>query len=171
MNRFSKLYRVMVQAPPEYRLDTEALNNMFVRNDKEEMTPVGQYLKLTRVYGAETLSCFNLFSAINVNGIPADGYSTGQAIQALREVAEETLPAGYGYEFGGMSREEASTGSSTTIIFVICVVFIYLILCALYESLLYRLQSFSRFRSVLPVASYLPKCLVWRITFICKSVC
>ena len=135
MNRFSKLYRVMVQAPPEYRLDTEALNNMFVRNDKEEMTPVGQYLKLTRVYGAETLSRFNLFSAINVNGIPADGYSTGQAIQALREVAEETLPAGYGYEFGGMSREEASTGSSTTIIFVICVVFIYLILCALYESL------------------------------------
>jgi len=135
MNRFSKLYRVMVQASPEYRLDTEALNNMFVRNDEGEMSPVGQYLKLTRVYGAETLSRFNLFSAISVNGTPADGYSTGQAIQAVREVAAETLPAGYGYEFGGMSREEASTGSSTTIIFVICIVFIYLILCALYESL------------------------------------
>ena len=135
MNRFSKLYRVMVQASPEYRLDTESLNNMFVRNSSGEMSPIGQYLKLTRVYGAETLSRFNLFSAISVNGTPAAGYSSGQAIQAVREVAAEALPAGYGFEFGGMSREEASTGSSTTIIFVICVVFIYLLLCALYESL------------------------------------
>lgn len=135
MNRFSKLYRVMVQAAPEYRLDTESLKNMFVRNASGEMSPVSQYLTLTRVYGAETLSRFNLFSAISVNGTPANGYSSGQAIQAVREVAAETLPAGYGYEFGGMSREEASTGSSTTVIFIICIVFIYLILCALYESL------------------------------------
>ena len=135
MNRFSKLYRVMVQASPEYRLDTEALNNMFVRNSDGEMSPVSQYLTLTRVYGAETLTRFNLFSAISINGMPASGYSSGQAIQAVREVAAETLPAGYGFEFGGMAREEAGTGSSTTIIFVICVVFIYLILCALYESL------------------------------------
>ena len=135
MNRFSKLYRVMVQAAPEYRLDTESLKNMFVRNSSGEMSPVSQYLTLTRVYGAETLSRFNLFSAISVNGTPANGYSSGQAIQVVREVAAETLPAGYGYEFGGMSREEASTGSSTTVIFIICIVFIYLILCALYESL------------------------------------
>ena len=135
MNRFSKLYRVMVQASPEYRLDTESLKNMFVRNSSGEMSPVSQYLTLTRVYGAETLSRFNLFSAISVNGTPAQGYSSGQAIQAVREVAAETLPAGYGYEFGGMSREEASTGNSTTVIFIICIVFIYLILCALYESL------------------------------------
>ena len=135
MNRFSKLYRVMVQASPEFRLDTEALNNMFVRNSDGEMSPVSQYLTLTRVYGAETLSRFNLFSAISVNGTPAAGYSSGQAIQAVREVAEETLPEGYGFEFGGMSREEASSGSNTTLVFVICVVFIYLILCALYESL------------------------------------
>ncbi len=135
MNRFSKLYRVMVQAAPEFRLDTESLKNMFVRNSSGEMSPVSQYLTLTRVYGAETLSRFNLFSAISVNGTPANGYSSGQAIQAVREVAAETLPAGYGYEFGGMSREEASTGSSTTVIFIICIVFIYLILCALYESL------------------------------------
>ena len=135
MNRFSKLYRVMVQAAPEYRLDTESLKNMFVRNSSGEMSPVSQYLTLTRVYGAETLSRFNLFSAISVNGTPANGYSSGQAIQAVREVAAEALPAGYGYEFGGMSREEASTGSSTTVIFIICIVFIYLILCALYESL------------------------------------
>ena len=135
MNRFSKLYRVMVQASPEYRLDTDALSNMFVRNDKGEMSPINQYLTLTRVYGAQSLSRFNLFSAISVNGSAAEGYSSGEAIEAVREVAAETLPAGYGYEFGGMSREEASTGSSTAMTFVICVVFIYLILCALYESM------------------------------------
>ena len=88
MNRFSKLYRVMVQASPEFRLDTEALNNMFVRNSDGEMSPVSQYLTLTRVYGAESLTRFNLFSAISVNGAPADGYSSGQAIQVVREVAE-----------------------------------------------------------------------------------
>ena len=135
MNRFSKLYRVMVQASPEFRLDTEALNNMFVRNSDGEMSPISQYLTLTRVYGSETLTRFNLFSAISVNGAPATGYSSGQAIQAVREVAEETLPAGYGFEFGGMSREESSTGNTAVLVFVICVVFIYLILCALYESL------------------------------------
>ncbi len=148
MNRFSKLYRVMVQASPEFRLDTEALNNMFVRNSDGEMSPVSQYLTLTRVYGAETLSRFNLFSAISVNGTPAAGYSSGQAIQAVREVAEETLPEGYGFEFGGMSREEASSGSTTTLVFVICVVFIYLILCALYESLFHSHRGNS-FRSFL----------------------
>ena len=90
---------------------------------------------MTRVYGSETLTRINHFSAITVNGAPATGYSSGQAIQAVREVAEETLPAGYGFEFGGMSREESSTGNTTVLVFVICVVFIYLILCALYESL------------------------------------
>ena len=134
MNRFSKLYRVMIQASPEFRLDTESLNNMFVRNSDGEMSPINQYLTLTRVYGSETLSRFNLFSAITVSGTQADGYSTGQAIQAVKEVAAEVLPAGYGYEFGGMSRDEASSGASTVVIFIICVVFIYLILCALYES-------------------------------------
>ncbi len=135
MNRFSKLYRVMVQASPEFRLDTDALRNMFVRNAAGEMSPINQYLKLTRVYGSQSLSRFNLFSAISINGAAAMGYSSGEAIQAVREVAAEVLPTGYGYEFGGMSREEASLGNSTAVIFVICIVFIYLILCALYESL------------------------------------
>ncbi len=135
MNRFSKLYRVMVQAPPEFRLNTESLNNIFVRNDAGDMTPIKQYLKLTRIYGSETLTRFNLFSAIQVNGAAATGYSSGQAIQAVKEVAAQVLPTGYGYEFGGMSREESNTGNTTTLVFVICVVFIYLILCALYESL------------------------------------
>lgn len=135
MNRFSKLYRVMVQASPEFRLDTKALHNIYVRNSSGEMTPINQYLKLTRIYGSEILTRFNLFSAIQVNGTPATGYSSGQAIQAVKEVAAQILPTGYGYEFGGMSREESSTGNTTTLVFVICVVFIYLILCALYESL------------------------------------
>lgn len=135
INRFSKLYRVMVQASPEYRLDTKALSNIFVRNSSGEMSPISQYLTLTRVYGAQSLSRFNLFSSIQVNGTAANGYSSGEAIDAVREVCAENLPAGYSYEFGGMSREEASSSSSTIFIFIVCVVFIYLILCALYESL------------------------------------
>ena len=133
--RFTKLYRVMVQASPEYRLDTESLNNIFVRNSQGEMSPIGQYLTLTRIYGSETLSRFNLFPSIQVGGTAADGYSSGQAINAIHEVAAEVLPEGYGYEFGGMTREEASAQNTTAIVFIICIVFIYLILCALYESL------------------------------------
>ena len=133
--RFTKLYRVMVQASPEYRLETESLNNIFVRNAQGEMSPIGQYVSLERVYGSETLSRFNLFPCITVNGMPAEGYSTGQALQAIREVAAEQLPEGYGYEFGGMAREEASAQNTTTLVFILCIVFIYLILCALYESL------------------------------------
>ena len=135
MNRFSKLYRVMLQAAPEFRLDTESLQNMFVRTSSGEMSPINQYIKLTRIYGPQSISRFNLFTAISINGQAADGYSSGQAIQAVREVAAKVLPSGYGYEFGGMSREEADSGSSTAIIFVICIVFIFLILCALYESI------------------------------------
>ncbi len=133
--RFTKLYRVMVQASPQYRLDEQSLNHIFVKTDQGAMAPVGQYLSLTRVYGSETLSRFNLFPSIVVNGMPADNYSTGQAIAAIREVAAEVLPEGYGYEFGGMTREEAAAQNTTTLVFIICIVFIYLILCALYESL------------------------------------
>ena len=135
MNRFSKLYRVMLQASPEYRLDTESLQNMFVRTSSGEMSPINQYLRLTRIYGPQSISRFNLFTAISVNGQAADGYSSGQAIQAVRETAAKVLPAGYGFEFGGMSREEADTGNSVAVIFAICVIFIFLILCALYESI------------------------------------
>ena len=137
-NRFSKLYRVMVQADKTYRLDKDALNNMFIRTSLGEMAPIGQFVTLTKVYGTETLSRFNLYSSIQVNGLPADGYSTGEAIAAIEEVAKETLPVGYGYEFGGITREEAGSGSNTVIIFgiCICIIFVYLILCALYESLL-----------------------------------
>ena len=133
--RFTKLYRVMVQASPEYRLDTESLNNIFVRNNQGEMSPIGQYITLTRIYGSETLSRFNLFPSIQVGGTAAEGYSSGQAIEAIRETAAEVLPEGYGYEFGGITREEASAQNTTALVFIICIIFIYLILCALYESL------------------------------------
>ena len=133
--RFTKLYRVMIQASPEYRLDEASLNNIFVKSSSGDMSPIGQYITLTRIYGSETLSRFNLFPSISVSGTPAEGYSTGQAIAAIREVAAEQLPEGYGYEFGGMTREEASAENTTTIVFIICIIFIYLILCALYESL------------------------------------
>lgn len=133
LNRFSKLYRVMVQTDKVYRLDKDALNNMFVRTSSGEMAPIGQFVTLTKVYGTETLTRFNLYNSIQVNGLPADGYSTGEAIAAIEEVAKQTLPVGYGYEFGGITREEA--GSNTIIIFAICIIFVFLILCALYESI------------------------------------
>ena len=135
INRFSKLYRVMLQAPAESRVSEESLSNIFVRNKSGQMSPISNYVTLTRIYGAENLTHFNLFQSIAINGAPADGYSSGQAIKAIEEVAKETLPSGYGYEFGAMTREEAETGNSSTWVFIICVIFIYLILAALYESI------------------------------------
>ncbi|MEG1935288.1 MAG: efflux RND transporter permease subunit, partial [Rikenellaceae bacterium] len=119
---------------PEYRLDKESLNNIFVRSKKGDMAPISQFLTLTKVYGSESLSNFNMFSAISVNGLAEDGYSSGDAIKAIEEVAAESLPSGYGFEYGGLTREEAGSASSTIIIFIICTVLIYLLLCALYES-------------------------------------
>lgn len=135
INRFSKIYRVMVQAKAEYRLDKESLNNMFVRTSSGDMAPVWQFITLTKTYGPEILSRFNLFSTISVNASINAGYSSGDAIKAVEEVAKQTLPSGYGYEFGGITREESSSGSSIVVIFVVCIVFVYIILCALYESL------------------------------------
>ncbi len=135
LNRFTKLYRVMVQAAPESRLNTESLKNMFVRTSDGHMSPIDNFITLTRVYGSESLSRFNLFPSISVFGEPGDGYSSGEAINAIKETARESLPAGFGYEFGGMSREEAASSDTTVVVFGICLAFIYLILCALYESL------------------------------------
>lgn len=135
LNRFTKLYRVMVQASPETRLDTEALKRMYVRTGDGSMASIDNFITLTRVYGSESLSRFNLFPAISVYGEQADGYSSGQAIAAIKDVAARYLPTGFGYEFGGMSREESSTGNTTVLVFAICLAFVYLILAALYESL------------------------------------
>ncbi|MDE7070216.1 MAG: efflux RND transporter permease subunit [Alistipes sp.] len=136
INRFSKVYRVMIQADPKYRLDPESLNNSYVRMQNGEMAPLSQFVTLTKVYGPEVISRFNMYNSISVNGTPAPGYSNGDAIKAIEEVAAQTLPRGYGYEFGGLTREESQTGSNTAIIFGICIVLIYLILSALYESFL-----------------------------------
>lgn len=124
----------MIQGDIDYRLNPETLNNIKIRNGNE-MAPITQFMSLKKVYGPDNIKRFNMFTAISVNGSPADGYSSGQAIKAIQEVAAETLPTGYDFEFSGMTREEQSTGTNTTaIIFVLCLVFVYLLLSAQYES-------------------------------------
>ena len=132
-NRFTKLYQVRIQAHPKFRVDKQTLNNIFVRIGND-MAPVSQFVTLEKIYAPENLARFNMFPAISVNGRAAEGYSSGDAINAVKEVAKEYLPIGYGYDFSGIAREEAESTSNTTIIFVICIVLIYLILSALYES-------------------------------------
>ena len=136
-NQFGKVYRVMLQASPEYRLDEASLNNLYVRNGTQ-MAPVGQFVKLTKVEGAEVANRFNLYSSISVLVNPAEGYSSGEVMKVIEEVAGQTLPTGYGYEYGGMSREEEELNGSnqTVMIYLICVVLIFLILSCLYESFL-----------------------------------
>lgn len=135
-NRFTKLYRVILQAPPELRDNMQSLDDIYVRTSNG-MAPVGQFVTLTKIYGAEVLNRFNMFTSITVQGMPNPGYSSGDIIQAIEEVSEEALPTGFGYEFSGMTREEAELAESNTtaIVYVICIIFIYLILCGLYESL------------------------------------
>ena len=133
-NRFSKVYRVRIQADPVFRLDETSLDNAFVRMSNGEMAPLSQFVTLTRSYGAESLSRFNMYNSIAVNAMPADGYSTGDAIKAVQETAEQSLPKGYGYDYGGITREENQQSGTTIIIFGICFLMIYLILSALYES-------------------------------------
>lgn len=133
-NRFSKVYKVMIEADPKYRLDEKSLDNAFVRMGNGEMAPLSQFVTLKKVYGAEALTRFNMYNSIAVSVMPADGYSTGDAIKAVKETAATSLPKGYGYDFGGITREENEQSSTTVIIFGICILMIYLILSALYES-------------------------------------
>lgn len=135
-NRFSKLYRVMIQADPKYRVTPESLNHIYVRTSGGEMAPIGQFAQLTKTYGPQSLNRFNLYGSIAVNGAAADGYSSGDAIHAIGETAQAALPKGYSYEFGGITREESTSTSNTVMIFAICFVLVYLILSALYESFL-----------------------------------
>ena len=133
-NRFGKLYRVMIQADANFRVNPETLNQIMVRNGNE-MAPITQFITLRKIYGPDNIKRFNMFTAMSVNGSPADGYSSGQAIQAIQEVAAETLPTGYGFEYSGMTREEQNSSSGTTaMIFLLCLVFVYLLLSAQYES-------------------------------------
>ena len=135
-NKFGKVYRVMSQASPEYRMDEYALNRIYVRTN-DGMAPVSQFATLRKTVGAEGANRFNLYSSIYANAVVAEGYSTGEAQQAIAEVAKQTLPQGYSYEYGGISREEAEqSGSSTVAVYGLCIMFIYLILVCLYESFL-----------------------------------
>jgi len=124
----------MVQADTFYRSTAEGLNNIYVRTNNNVMAPVSAFVTLKRVYGPEFINRFNLFTSIGVSGAPNPGYSSGDAIKAIQEVAAQTLPVGYGYEFSGLSREEISSGSQTIYIFILCLVFVYFLLSAQYES-------------------------------------
>ena len=135
-NRFGKYYRVVVQADINDRADPSAINSVFVKNNKGEMVPLNSLVKLSRIYGSETASRYNLFNSISINAIPKPGFSSGDAIKAIEEVAAKQLPAGYSYEFSGQTREEISSGGQSAVIFLLCLVFIYFLLSAQYESYL-----------------------------------
>ena len=133
-NRFGKYYRVIVQADIADRTDASAIDKVFVKNAAGANVPINTLVKLTRVYGSETASRYNLFNSIEVNAIPKPGYSSGDAIKAIQEIAQEQLPNGYAYEFSGQTREEISSGGQSAIIFVLCLIFVYFLLAAQYES-------------------------------------
>ena len=134
-NRFGKIYRVMMQAPPQARVSPETLKNIKVRSANGSMASLENFINIEKVYGPDLLNRFNLFQSIAVTGNPAEGYSSGQALAAIERVAAQTLPAGYGYEYAGMTREEGTSSSNTTaIIFGLCLLFVYLLLSAQYES-------------------------------------
>jgi HAE1 family hydrophobic/amphiphilic exporter-1 len=135
-NQFGKQYRIMMQADAEYRANPEDLNKILVRSGNGTMAPVTEFITLSKVYGPESISRFNMFTAISVNGSPNRGYGSGGAMEAIEEVADQYLPQGYGYEFSGMSREEEKSGSQTIYIFILSLLFVYFLLSALYESYL-----------------------------------
>ncbi|MFV5692045.1 efflux RND transporter permease subunit [Flavobacterium sp. LT1R49] len=133
-NRFGKYYRVIVQADIADRADPSSIDRVFVKNKTGEMVPINTLVKLTRIYGSETASRYNLFNSISINAIPKPGFSSGDAIKAIEEVAAQQLPAGYSYEFSGQTREEISSGGQSATIFLLCLIFIYFLLAAQYES-------------------------------------
>jgi hydrophobic/amphiphilic exporter-1 (mainly G- bacteria), HAE1 family len=135
-NQFGKQYRVMVQADTSYRANIDGLNKIYVRGSNDNMAPLSEFATLTRVYGPESISRFNLYTSMTVNGAPGNGYSTGESLQAIKEVAATKLPQGYGFEFSGISREEENSSSQIIYVFMLSLIFVYLLLSALYESYL-----------------------------------
>ncbi|WP_413513345.1 efflux RND transporter permease subunit [Myroides odoratus] len=132
--RFGKQFRVMVQSLPEYRSDVNSLSEIYVRTNSGAMAPITQFVNLNKVYGPQSINRYNLFTSSNITGAPKPGYSSGDAIKAVQEVAQENLSASYGIDFTGLSREEISAGSQTIVIFLLCVIFVYFLLSAQYES-------------------------------------
>ena len=157
-NAYGKLYRVMVQGSPETRMTPESLKSVYVRTPKG-MAPVEEFCRMERVYGPSNINRFNLFTSINVTATVADGYSSGDAIKAAQEVAAEVLPTGYSYDYMGLTREEAKASNSTALIFVLCFIFIYLILSAQYESYILPLAV------VLSVPFGLAGCFLFTMVF------
>lgn len=134
--RFGQMYKVMVQALPEYRAQPEDLMKLYIKNDAGNMVPFSSFLTIEKVYGPEQVTRYNMYTSAMVNGQPADGYSSGQAIDAIKAVAAQTLPKGFGYDWAGSSRDQANAGNQAIYIFVICLLFVYLLLAAQYESFL-----------------------------------
>jgi HAE1 family hydrophobic/amphiphilic exporter-1 len=133
-NQFGKQYRIMVQSDIKYRTSPEALNSILVRTSDNKMAPITEFITLSKVYGPERLSRFNMYLSISVNGSPNKGYGSGDAMKAISEVAAQTLPRGFGFEYSGVSREEQNASSQTIYIFILSLLFVYFLLSALYES-------------------------------------
>lgn len=134
--RFAQMYKVMVQASPEHRANPDDILDLYLKNDKGDMVPFSTFIRIERVYGPEVLTRYNMYMSAMINGEPAPGYSSGEAIAAVERVAQETLPRGFDIEWSGMTREEILSGNQTTIIFAVCLLFVYLLLAAQYESFL-----------------------------------
>jgi len=134
--RFNQMYKVMVQASPEYRKSPQDLLKMYIKNNEGEMVPLSTFIHIERIYGPEQLTRYNMYLSAMINGSAKEGYSSGDAIKAVERIAKEKLPKGYSYEWSGMTREEILSGNQTTIIFIICLIFVYLLLAAQYESFL-----------------------------------
>ena len=135
-NRFGKIFRVMIQADTSYRANIESLSKIYVKNKNGQMAPINEFITMTPTYGPEGLSRFNMYSSMSINGSPSDGFSSGEAIEAIKEVASEMLPQGYGFEFSGLSREENKSSSQMALVLILSLTFVYLLLCALYDSYL-----------------------------------
>jgi len=135
-NQFGKQYRIMVQSDASYRANEEGLNKVYVRTRTNKMAPITEFITLTKTFGPESISRFNLFTSMSVNGSPNKGFGSGEALAAIKEVAAQSLPPGYGFEFSGVSREEQNSGSQAIYIFILSLLFVYFLLSALYESYL-----------------------------------
>jgi multidrug efflux pump subunit AcrB len=138
--RFGQMYKVMVQTSPSFRRKPQDVLKLYVKNDRDEMIPVASFMTLERTYGPEQLTRYNMYTSSMISGEPSPGYSTGEAIQATQQVADEILPRGYSFEWSGVSREEIKSGGQAIVIFTICLFFVYLLLAAQYESYLLPLS-------------------------------
>ncbi len=141
--RFEQMYKVMLQALPEYRANPEDVLKLYVKNDKGEMVPYSNFIRMEKVFGPEQITRYNMYTAAMINGDAATGFSSGQAINAIQHVADSVLPKGYTYEWSGMTREQIISGNQAVYIFAVCLVFVYLLLAAQYESFLVTAGGYS----------------------------